>query len=89
MCFLLRGAGERLQVAGIGRARQGVALREALKYLIRCFLYASIGRWKRRIAFEASLVSRKRFGTHVMAPKMSSERIVSSGRSKELASFVD
>jgi hypothetical protein len=43
------------------------------------------GRWKLRVAFEASLVRRKRFETYVMAPKISSERIVSSGRSKDLA----
>jgi hypothetical protein len=37
------------------------------------------GLWKLRVAREASLVSRKRFETYVIAPKISSERISSSG----------
>jgi aspartate 1-decarboxylase len=37
------------------------------------------GLWNLRVAFEASRVSRKRFETYVIAPKTSSERIVSSG----------
>jgi hypothetical protein len=36
------------------------------------------GLWNVRVAFAASLVSRKRFETYVIAPKTSSERIVSS-----------
>jgi hypothetical protein len=37
------------------------------------------GRWNLRVAFAATLVSRKRFETYVIARKTSSDRIVSSG----------
>jgi|ERR1700734_2804164 hypothetical protein len=89
MGFTLRGTGERLQVAGIKYACEWVGTSEAFKYFVRRVLYTSIRPVDLRVAFAATLVSRKRFETCVIAPKTSSERIVSSGASKiNLASSI-
>jgi hypothetical protein len=74
----LRGAAEWLSVAGLSHDCYWVGTTEVHKYIVRRVLDASVWFAEFAACLRGNLVSRKVFEMRAIAPKTSSERIVSS-----------